>query len=175
MTKLSRLMYGLIYPAIVGALIVAFFENLQHLNAFGIWAAIFIIVYFCTQFLEGESPSIQWPRFLVDILEILLVYQLMVSLDIAQPLFFYPDWIPTVLQTQGIQQYFVALSVALLIPPIHRLFRREICEKIRRTFLSLVAAFSSLLAAIHILPMCVALLICYICVSVYIFLILCKE
>lgn len=85
--KLHVLMYTLLYPAVLGTMIVglvfAFTESLIGFE-YRSYVAIFLIIYFSSQHVENaeDKASYSWPKFGMDVLEIIFIFGLFLLLGV---------------------------------------------------------------------------------------------
>lgn len=83
--RLHSLTYTLLYPAVLGTMIVYYLQGLGTLQAKEHAICIFLILYFCSQHVEGTvNNNFQHiSEFAFDVIEIAAIYQMFVLLGLT--------------------------------------------------------------------------------------------
>lgn len=121
--RLDILMFGLLYPAVLGVLLFGYLENVDPDEPFLLFAGLFALLFFASQFVEGQfsGQDSTLPaaarRFFFEILDTVLIYQIAVLLGFAAPLIKKP--LPHFLAIPE-RGFFALILITFLMPIIHR-------------------------------------------------------
>ena len=146
-TRIDSFIIGFLYPAVLGVFLFNLLDGFSTLNRH--WSyGVLPLLYLCTQYVEADTSKNRkvssWPKqvtfFVLELVEMTMFYQLLVSLGLAKPV---------LAKTVSFDPYFYALAIMLIIPVFQRLIRgfKTSHKGFCKTILSLIVFGFALAAA----------------------------
>ena len=171
--KLHRLVYTLLYPAVLGTMIVAivssFSNNTNKLSCTIIGFAVFLSFYFSSQHVENssdeEAETYTLTLLLFNILEIITMFGLFRLLGFVDPKYGLD------IKNATWDFFYYLLAVVFILPVIARLFdKQEVAFDTRESMLTILSSLAvvTALCGMWFLPNVLVLIILIIILAIYV-------